>query len=76
MRAVYTPTPVLPGGASRLVANVPAGESSGTLTLYPARHSAALTPTQLRAVLRLWKEAAQDGQGILEVEETGETKAA
>ena len=76
MRAVYTPTPVIPGGAARLEATAPTGRSGATLTLYPARRSAALTPTQLRAVLRLWTAAARDGQGTLEVHGTGETEAA
>jgi len=76
MRAVYTPTPVMPGGAARLEAVAPTGQRNATLTLYPARRSAALTPTQLRAVLRLWTEAARDGQGTLELHGAGETEAA
>jgi hypothetical protein len=76
MRAVYTPTPVIPGGAARLEATAPGGQSDATLTLYPARRSAVLTSAQLRAVLRLWTEAARDGQGTLEVHDAGETEAA
>jgi hypothetical protein len=76
MRAVYTPTPVVPGGAARLEATTPAGHSGATLTLYPTRHSAPLTSAQLQAILRLWTAAARDGQGTLEVHDAGQVEAA
>ena len=69
MRAVYVPTPVLPGDASYLVATASALESGGTLTVYsPTRApqgTTLLPPERLRQVLRQWADADRTGRGRL-----------
>jgi len=71
MRAVYVPTPVLPGEPARYVARAPAVEDGGTMTFFPAAAitpcTILLTPKHLRLLLRHWAEADRDGQGLLEI---------
>ena len=74
MRAVYVPTPAVPGGAACLVALATAIEDGGTLTRHTTAHptpciSMLLTPEHLLQVLRRWTALEQAGRGLLEIEE-------
>jgi hypothetical protein len=77
MRATYVPAPAGPGGvadvvdAERVVVTAPAEAAGGgelEVSLRDRRRlRVALTPAQVRAVLRRWVRAVRAGAGRLQI---------